>query len=97
VITKLVGQTLKARGPAELKRAVDELDRQRAALTAAAPSEIRGDHRVFDAAWRRQREAAERRGWSAAAYFKSAPAVLTEEYAAAAGHHLGWVYRHCGA
>ena len=48
--------------PADVKAALDGLDRERIALAAAAPGELNDDYQVLQDAWRHERDAAEQAG-----------------------------------
>ena len=75
--------------PAGVEAALDGLDRERSALGAAAPDELKGDYQVLQTAWRHERDAAERAGWSPHAFRQAAAADLADDrYLAAVAHNL---------
>jgi hypothetical protein len=83
--------------PADVKAALDELDRERRALGAAAPEELKGDYRVLQDAWEHERDAAEQAGWSPHAFRQAAAADLgSDRYLAAVAHNLTYLRDHCG-
>jgi hypothetical protein len=83
--------------PADVKAALDGLDRERRALGAAAPDELKGDYQVLQTAWRHERDAAEQAGWSAHAFRQAAAADLgNNRYLAAVAHNLTYLRDHCG-
>jgi hypothetical protein len=88
-----------ATGPqqADVKAALDGLDRERSALGAAAPDELKGDYQVLQNAWRHERDAAEQAGWSPHAFRQAAAADLgNNRYLAAVAHNLTYLRDHCG-
>jgi len=83
--------------PADVKAALDGLDRERSALGAAAPDELKGDYQVLQNAWRHERDAAEQAGWSPHAFRQAAAADLADDrYLAAVAHNLTYLRDHCG-
>jgi hypothetical protein len=83
--------------PADVKAALDGLDRERSALGAAAPDELKGDYQVLLTAWRHERDAAEQAGWSPHAFRQAAAADLgNNRYLAAVAHNLTYLRDHCG-
>ena len=83
--------------PADVKAALDGLDRERSALGAAAPDELKGDYQVLQNAWRHERDAAEQAGWSPHAFRRAAAADLgNNRCLAAVAHNLAYLRDHCG-
>jgi hypothetical protein len=83
--------------PADVKAALDGLDRERRALAAAAPDELKGDYQLLQIAWRHERDAAEQAGWSPHAFRQAAAADLGDDrYLAAVAHNLTYLRDHCG-
>ena len=83
--------------PADVKAALDGLDRERGALAAAAPDELKGDYQVLQNAWRHERDAAEQAGWSPHAFRQAAAADLgNNRYLAAVAQNLTYLRDHCG-
>jgi hypothetical protein len=83
--------------PADVKAALDGLDRERTALAAAAPGELKGDYQVLQDAWRHERDAAEQAGWSPHAFRQAAAVDLgNNRYLAAVAHNLTYLRDHCG-
>ncbi len=88
-----------ATGPqqADVKAALDGLDRERSALAAAAPDELKGDYQALQNAWRHERDAAEQAGWSPHAFRQAAAADLgNNRYLAAVAHNLTYLRDQCG-
>jgi hypothetical protein len=83
--------------PADVKAALDGLDRERSALAAAAPDELKGDYQVLQTAWRQERDAAEQAGWSPHAFRQRAAADIgNDRYLAAVAHNLTYLRDQCG-
>jgi hypothetical protein len=83
--------------PADVEAALDGLDRERSALAAAAPDELKGDYQVLQTAWGHERDAAEQAGWSPHAFRQAAAADLADDrYLAAVAHNLTYLRDHCG-
>ena len=96
-INRLAMQAATGPQPADVKAALDDLDRERSALGAAAPDELKGDYQVLQTAWRHERDAAEQAGWSPHAFRQAAAADLgNNRYLAAVAHNLTYLRDHCG-
>lgn len=83
--------------PGDVKAALNGLDRERSALGAAAPGELKGDYQILQDAWRHERDAAEQAGWSPHAFRQAAAVDLgNNRYLAAVAHNLTYLRDHCG-
>jgi hypothetical protein len=96
-INRLAVRAATGQQPADVKAALDGLDKERSALGAAAPDELKGDYQVLSQAWRHERDAAEQAGWSSHAYRQAAAADLgNNDYLAAVAHNLTYLRDQCG-
>jgi hypothetical protein len=96
-INRLATKAATGPQPADVKAALDGLDRERGALAAAAPDELDGDYQVLEDAWRHERDAAEQAGWSPHAFRQAAAADLgNSRYLAAVAHNLTYLRDRCG-
>ena len=83
--------------PADVKAALDGLDREHSALAAVAPDELKDDYQVLQDAWRHERDAAEQASWSPHAFRQAAAIDLgNNRYLAAVAHNLTYLRDHCG-
>jgi hypothetical protein len=97
MINRLALRAARGPQPADVKAALDGLDRERGALGAAAPDELNDDYQVLRQAWRHERDAARQAGWSPHAFRQAAAADLgNSSYLAAVAHNLAYLRDHCG-
>jgi hypothetical protein len=94
--TRLYFKAVGSKSPADVKAAIDGIDRYHQAWVDAAPPELTDDFRVLVPVWRGDREAAERAGWSSLAYVRAIADDLDDKkYLDATEHVLAYLTGPC--